>query len=175
MESSGFPRIRLKAPLDPTSCQLDLLGTHNYIVFITSSCNACLPVPELSSPAYFRIQGGGGSTNLTEEDGGVWTEILVSNIGYTPQPITCCTQLHYSALIINWSQCWAWPQAVVYCLQLQIKKKKLKLFFFLLIKSLHYIILNNGILKSIFNISSERGVYYTVHSLGSIQTNFQWE
>ena len=35
-----------------------------------------------------------------------------------------------------------------------------------------YIILKDGILRfNSFNITSKRGVYFTVHSLGSIRTN----
>ena len=37
-----------------------------------------------------------------------------------------------------------------------------------------YIIIKDGILRfNSFNITFKRGVYFTVHSLGSIRTNFQ--
>ena len=51
MESSGAPRLRLGAPLDSISCQLDLLGTDDYIV-TEHIAHPCCPLHNELPPLY---------------------------------------------------------------------------------------------------------------------------
>ena len=55
MESSGAPGLCIGAPLDSISCQLDLLGTDDYIVFIASSCNFCANHCRLCQSTYEEV------------------------------------------------------------------------------------------------------------------------
>ena len=70
-------------------------------------------------------------------------------------------------------------QNLVFCLLYSVHFKRYSVCFtqnnvHCILYILQYIILKYGILRfNSFNITSKRGIYFTVHSLGSIRTNCQ--